>query len=61
MHALELVTIFSILPIVAFAIGLSGLRIAQEYQRAVVFRLGRCQGTRGPGLYATSSTPTYTT
>jgi regulator of protease activity HflC (stomatin/prohibitin superfamily) len=30
---------------------LSGLRIAQEYQRAVVFRLGRYQGIRGPGLY----------
>src|SRR5581483_4864095 len=30
---------------------LSGLRIAQEYQRAVVFRLGRYQSVRGPGLY----------
>ncbi|NUO03362.1 MAG: slipin family protein [Saprospiraceae bacterium] len=30
---------------------LSGLRIAQEYQRAIVFRLGRFSGTRGPGLY----------
>ena len=30
---------------------LSGLRIAQEYQRGVVFRLGRYVGIRGPGLY----------
>ena len=30
---------------------LSGLRIAQEYQRGVVFRLGRYIGLRGPGLY----------
>src|SRR5438874_6479716 len=30
---------------------LSGLRIAQEYQRAVVFRLGRFHSVRGPGLY----------
>jgi len=30
---------------------LSGLRIAQEYQRGVVFRLGRYVGLRGPGLY----------
>src|SRR5262249_4614339 len=30
---------------------LSGLRIAQEYQRGVVFRLGRYLGLRGPGLY----------
>lgn len=32
-------------------IGLSGLRIAQEYQRGVIFRLGRFAGLRGPGLY----------
>lgn len=32
-------------------IGLSGLRIAQEYERGVVFRLGRYVGLRGPGLY----------
>lgn len=30
---------------------LTGLRIAQEYQRGVVFRLGRYIGQRGPGLY----------
>src|ERR1700758_3682455 len=30
---------------------LSGLRIAQEYQRGVVFRLGRYASLRGPGLY----------
>ena len=30
---------------------LSGLRIAQEYQRGVIFRLGRYVGLRGPGLF----------
>ena len=30
---------------------LSGLRISQEYQRGVVFRLGRYKGLRGPGLF----------
>src|SRR5208337_222950 len=30
---------------------LSGLRVAAEYQRGVVFRLGRYVGLRGPGLY----------
>jgi regulator of protease activity HflC (stomatin/prohibitin superfamily) len=30
---------------------LSGIRIAQEYQRGVLFRLGRHIGLRGPGLY----------
>ncbi len=29
----------------------SGIRIAQEYQRAIVFRLGRFTGIRGPGIY----------
>lgn len=37
--------------LVIVAILVSGLRIAQEYQRAVVFRLGRFQNVRGPGLY----------
>jgi regulator of protease activity HflC (stomatin/prohibitin superfamily) len=32
-------------------IALSGFRIAQEYEREVVFRLGRYKGLRGPGLY----------
>jgi regulator of protease activity HflC (stomatin/prohibitin superfamily) len=41
------------LPILAFLVFLflSGLRIAQEYQRAVVFRLGRFLSIKGPGLY----------
>ena len=29
----------------------SGLRVADQYQRAVVFRLGRLQRLAGPGLY----------
>lgn len=32
-------------------IALSGLRVAQEYERGVIFRLGRYNGLRGPGLY----------
>jgi regulator of protease activity HflC (stomatin/prohibitin superfamily) len=40
-----------IILIVAFFILLSGLRVAQEYQRGVIFRLGRYVGIRGPGLY----------
>ena len=32
-------------------VALSGLRVAQEYERGVVFRLGRYKGLRGPGLY----------
>jgi len=41
---------FIVLAVIIF-LGLSGLRVAQEYQRGVVFRLGRFVGLRGPGLY----------
>jgi regulator of protease activity HflC (stomatin/prohibitin superfamily) len=30
---------------------LSGIRVAQEYERAIVFRLGRFNSIKGPGLY----------
>ena len=42
------ILVFTAVVVVIF---LSGLRIAQEYQRGVVFRLGRYRGLRGPGLY----------
>ena len=37
--------------LIVVAILLSGIRVAQEYERALVFRLGRFKGLRGPGLY----------
>src|SRR5262245_54171316 len=37
--------------IVLIALALSGIRVAMEYQRAIVFRLGRYNSVRGPGLY----------
>ena len=37
--------------VIVAAFVLAGIRIAQEYERAIVFRLGRYTGTRGPGLY----------
>lgn len=41
-----------VFPFLAFClIILSGLRVAQEYQRAIVFRLGRFSTVKGPGLY----------
>ncbi|MFN8494800.1 MAG: SPFH domain-containing protein [Caldilineaceae bacterium] len=36
---------------VVFILLVSGLRVAQEYERAVVFRLGRFSRVKGPGLY----------
>jgi len=49
-------TIAVVLCVVAFVVVLlavflgNAIRIVNEYQRLVVFRLGRCIGTRGPGL-----------
>jgi regulator of protease activity HflC (stomatin/prohibitin superfamily) len=43
--------VLAILFIVILVLVGSGLRVAQEYQRGVVFRLGRYTGLRGPGLY----------
>jgi regulator of protease activity HflC (stomatin/prohibitin superfamily) len=36
--------------IIVVIVLLSGFRILKEYERAVVFRLGRCIGYKGPGL-----------
>jgi regulator of protease activity HflC (stomatin/prohibitin superfamily) len=40
-----------IVPLALVLIVLSGFRVAQQYERAVVFRFGRFIGTRGPGLF----------
>ena len=46
-------SIFIVLAVLApvIAIGISGIRIAQEYERGVLFRLGRLGETKGPGWY----------
>ncbi|HYF03215.1 MAG TPA: slipin family protein [Patescibacteria group bacterium] len=40
-----------ILLIILLIVALSGIRIAKEYKRGIVFRLGRYKATRGPGIY----------
>ena len=44
-----------ILIVVALLIGLvllvNSLKIVQEYERGVIFRLGRCVGAKGPGIF----------
>ena len=40
-----------VIVVVLAVVLISGFRIAQEYERGVVFRLGRYLGLRGPGLY----------
>src|SRR6202140_63564 len=36
--------------VIAFLVATSTVKIVQEYERGVVFRLGRLVGARGPGL-----------
>jgi regulator of protease activity HflC (stomatin/prohibitin superfamily) len=47
MDALPLFPVAVILVLLA----VSGFRIAQQYERALVFRFGRYRGLRGPGLF----------
>ncbi len=42
--------VFGIVALGVFFVLTNAIRIVPEYQRLVVFRLGRCVGTRGPGL-----------
>lgn len=44
-----LIFMFVIVPAVIFL--LAGLRLDQEYERGVIFRLGRYKWVKGPGLY----------
>jgi len=48
---MQVIAPFAGLLIVVIVLLLSGIRVAQEYQRAVVFRLGRFAGIKGPGIY----------
>src|SRR5215470_1795155 len=41
---------FTVFAVIVVLLVLSGLKILQEYERGVIFRLGRAIGVRGPGL-----------
>lgn len=45
MAVIALVVVVGVIALLA-----ASIRILKEYERGVVFRLGRCVGTRGPGL-----------
>jgi regulator of protease activity HflC (stomatin/prohibitin superfamily) len=40
-----------VIAVIVIVYALAGLRIADQYVRAVVFRLGRYRATKGPGIY----------
>src|SRR5215831_17245938 len=45
----QIVVVVLVLILVAI-VAYSSIRVVREYQRLVLFRLGRCVGERGPGL-----------
>jgi regulator of protease activity HflC (stomatin/prohibitin superfamily) len=47
---LTILCIVGAIGLVLFVFLTNAIKIVPEYQRLVVFRLGRCVGTRGPGL-----------
>jgi len=49
---MELLAVFFVIVVIALAIfTLSGLRVVQQYERGVIFILGRLTGAKGPGLF----------
>src|SRR5262245_32311114 len=46
--ALGVVVVLAIVIVIILA---SSVKIVLEYERAVIFRLGRCVGAKGPGIF----------
>jgi regulator of protease activity HflC (stomatin/prohibitin superfamily) len=51
MSIISFLTNAGILILAALALASSAIKIAQEYERGVIFRLGRLVGVKGPGLF----------
>src|SRR5215469_11070687 len=43
--------LIGVIVIILILLGLSGIRVVQQYERGVIFILGRCIGPKGPGLF----------
>jgi len=46
----SLICIIGALVLIVFVFLANAIRIVPEYQRLIVFRLGRCVGAKGPGI-----------
>lgn len=44
-------TVISVIVIIALFLALSAIRIVQQYERGVIFVLGRLTGAKGPGVF----------
>jgi regulator of protease activity HflC (stomatin/prohibitin superfamily) len=47
----SLLTYLVIIVVIALVLFSSSVKVVQEYERGVIFRLGRLVGARGPGLF----------
>ena len=45
------VFVLIVVAVLLFFLLVNGIKIVQEYERGVVFRLGRCIGAKGPGIF----------
>ena len=46
-----LLTLFAVIILIIIFLALSGIRIVQQYERGVIFILGRLVGAKGPGIF----------
>src|SRR5437016_7501082 len=46
-----IVLVISVIVLILLMVLFSAIRIVQEYERGVIFRLGRLIGAKGPGLF----------
>src|SRR2546421_6778089 len=44
-------TVIGVIIVVLALFALSGIRVVQQYERGVIFILGRLQGAKGPGVF----------
>ena len=51
LDGVALLACFAVLAFLILMVALSAIKIIPEYERGVIFRLGRLHGVRGPGLF----------
>lgn len=45
------IAVIAVIGVVVFLLFISSIKLVQEYERGVIFRLGRCVGAKGPGVF----------
>ena len=46
-----IILIATVIIIIIFSLIIASIKIVKEYERAIIFRLGRFLGVKGPGLF----------